>query len=128
MKFLSDEWMKKYEDLLRKEFSKDGKVNAKLVEIYRNCPDGKTRWISYGLKDGRFEDMRNDVGDKVPEATFILSGKYEDYVKVEKGEINQKTALMNGTFALIGNMIKAVSMIGIYDRVTKCKRFDGIEY
>ena len=128
MKFLSAEWMKKHEELLKKEFSTDGRVSAKLIEIYEDCPDGKTRWIYYGLKDGQFEELRYGDGSGYPEATFVSSGKYVDYVKVEKGEVSAKAALMGGTFTLQGNMLKALSMIGIYNRVMKCKQFEGIEY
>lgn len=120
--------MRKHEELLKKEFSKDGRVNARLVEVYEDCPDGKTRWIYYALTEGKFKEMRYDTGDDVPEATFISSGKYKDYVKVETGEISPKSAHMNGTFTLKGNMMQALSMIGIYNRIMKCKQFEDIEY
>ncbi len=128
MKFLSKEWLEGHQALLQAEFSKKSRVKTKLVEIYEDCPDGKTRWIYYSLKDGLLEEFKSDEGNDLPEATFRCYGKYESYVKVLTGEISPKASLMDGTFTLEGNMMKALAMLGVYNRISKCKDVEGTVY
>ncbi len=128
MKFISKEWMDAHEKLLNEEFNKKGRVNVQLVEIYEDCPDGTTRWIYYHLKDGVVEEFKSGEGTELPEATFRSYGKYESYVKIQTGEISPKASLMDGTFTLEGNMMKALAMLGVYNRIQKCKTIPGTEY
>lgn len=128
MKFMSQEWIDTHEKQLRTELSKEGKFTFKLVEIYEDCPDGTTKWVYYSLKNSLLEDMQNGEGNDTPEAEFKCYGKYESYIKVLKGELNSKAALIDGTFKLAGNMMKALSMLGIYSKVEKSKHVEGTEY
>lgn len=128
MKFISKEWFVEHEKLLKAEFSKPSTSSAELVEIYQNCDSDKTSWVYYRIVSGLLEEIkRGDGADNLPRAMFRVFGEYENFVSVIKGELDPKKGLMTGKFKLEGNMMKAMGLLGIYARITECKKVPGME-
>jgi hypothetical protein len=128
MKFVSGEWFVEHEKLLKAEFSKPSTSSAELVEIYQNWDGGKSAWVYYRIVSGLLEETKRGEGeDNLPKAMFGVSGEYGNYVSVIKGELDPKKGLMTGKFKLDGNMMKAMGLLGIYARITECKKVPGME-
>ena len=131
MKFLSQEWFDKHVEALHTTFKDTNRNNTELVEVYENCwgEEGKTIWIYYQMKDGLVGKCERGEGEEnLPAATFRCFGEYDDYVLVAQGKLDPKKGLLTGKFTLEGNLVKAISMLGTYMKVTECKRIEGMDY
>ena len=128
MKFLSEEWFAAHEKKIR-EVLTPGKACTEMTELYRNCPDGRTVWIYYKIENGLLADIRMGEGEAtLPKATFGGSGDYSSYVKSAKGELNAVKAISQGYFKFNGNLLKALPMLDIYNKVNAAKVFPDNEY
>ena len=128
MKFVSEEWFAEHEKLLKAEFSKQNNNSAEVVEVYQNWDEGKSAWVYYKIVNGFIEETRRGEGENdLPKAMFRVFGPYGNYVSVIKGELDPKKGLMTGKFKLEGNMMKAMGMLGIYAKITECKKVPGME-
>lgn len=130
MKFLSQEWFDAMvEQAKTKYFTKPNRMNMSYCEVYENCPgDEETVWTYFVMKDGMVGEARLGYGDDdIPEATYRCFGDYEDYVKVLHGELDPNMGIVKGIFTLEGNLMKAMTMLGTYNNLTKSKQFEGLE-
>lgn len=128
MKFLSIEWFSEHERLLKSEFSRQGSVSAELVEVYQHWDGRGSVWVYYNIVNGFLEKINRGEGeDNIPRAVFRVFGEYENYVSVLRGELDPKLGIMTGKFKLEGNMMKAMGMLGIYARITECKKIPDME-
>lgn len=129
MKFISEEWFVEHEKLCRAEFSKPNNSNAELTEVYNNWDGDKTVWFYYKVENGLIAQIKRGEGaDNIPPAMFRATGDCSSYVKVVKGELDPKKGIMTGKFKLDGNLMKAMGMLGIYARLTECKKVSGAEF
>jgi hypothetical protein len=127
IKYLSPEWMEENKKRISDVFNKPTRVASSLIEVYENCPDGKTMWVKMILKQGLLDLFEYGTED-IPEATFKIFGDYSEYVKVLKGEKDPQVALMTGAFTLEGNLMTALSQIGIYKKLIKIRQEMDTEY
>lgn len=131
MRFLDNEWYQEHEKRLREMFSEPGRSATELTEVYRNVwgEPGKTVWVYYKMDKGQLADIKYGEGeDSVPSARFRCFGDYEGYVKVCKGQLDPKTGILTGVFALEGGLASALGMLGTYYKLTECKKLPGMEY
>lgn len=131
MKFLDQEWFDKHVAALKSEFTETTRSTVGLVEVYENVygEEDNTVWIHYEQKNGLVETCERGEGeDDIPSANFVVYGDYSDYVKVCKGELDPNKGIVSGKFTLEGNLLKAMGMLGTYNRITKCKKIEGMEY
>jgi putative sterol carrier protein len=119
-KYLSPEWANEAQERLRKQLSPDmmKKLTSSMLTLYQHCPDGKDKALFYKIKDGVFEEVSLREGN-FPEAEFVISGDYDTFAKISKAEIGSRSALMGGKLRLKGNMVKALSLASIVDRLNK---------
>jgi putative sterol carrier protein len=54
-----------------------------------------------------------------PEAEFRISGEYETFARISRAEMGSRSALMSGKLKLQGNMVKALSLASVVDRMNK---------
>ena len=54
-----------------------------------------------------------------PKAEFYISGDYEVFAKISRAELGSQKALMNGMLKLKGNMVKALKLASLCDRLNK---------
>ena len=120
IKYLSTEWRNEVERLLKAELSpeKMNNISSSMSNIYRNCPDGKERYFHVKFDNGAVSNV--SVGDGAPpEAEFIITGDYEVFATISRAELGAQKALMTGKLKLKGNMVKALKLASVVDRLNK---------
>ena len=120
LQYLSPAWKEAVEVRLKSDLSaeKMNKITSSMSNIYLNCPDGKKHYMFFNYVDGNLEQFLVDEGE-APEAEFKISGDYETFAKISRAEMNAQVGLMSGKLKLKGNMIKALKLASIADRINK---------
>ena len=120
VKYLSQQWRDEAERRLKAELPPERMnfVTSSMSNIYQNCPDGKDRYLYFKFVDGKFEEMRIGEGES-PKPEFAVSGDYETFAKITRGELGAQKALMTLKLKLKGNMVKALRLASLADRLNK---------
>lgn len=128
-KYLSQEWTQEASRRLREELTAEKMkyVTSSIVTLYKNCPDGKDRALYYRFVEGIIDDL-SVVEGTVPEAEFGITGDYETFAKISRAELGSRAALMSGKLKLKGNMVKALSLSAVVDRMNKVLATIPTEY
>lgn len=128
-KYLSPEWTQEAGRRLRAELDADKMkhVTSSMLTVYRNCPDGLERALYYRFVDGIVDELSIREGE-LPEAEFRIIGDYETFAKISRAEIGSRAALMSGKLTLKGNMVKALSLSAVVDRMNKVLATIPTEY
>ena len=128
-KYISPEWVQEARRRLREELDaeKMKHVTSSMLTIYKNCPDGRDRALYYRFVDGVIDELSLCEGD-LPEAEFRIIGDYEIFAKISRAEMGSRAALMTGKLTLKGNMVKALSLSAVVDRVNKVLATIPAEY
>ena len=118
--YLSSEWAAEAHRRLQAELTPEKMkyVSSSMVTFYKNCPDGKDRALFYRFVDGVCTELTITEGDP-PKAEFRITGDYETFARISKAELGSRSALMNGKLKLQGNMVKALSLSAVVDRMNK---------
>jgi len=119
-RYLSQEWVGEAAKRLRAELTPDKMkhVTSSMLTVYKNCPDGVDRALYYKFVDGVIDELSIREGD-LPEAEFRIIGDYETFARISRAEIGSRAALMSGKLTLKGNMVKALSLSAVVDRLNK---------
>lgn len=107
-KWLSQEWLDEQKRLGATQPERPG-ASARMQYVITGGPEGdiKYYWV---LEDGRLtEDSLGELDD----AELTLTMSYEDAQKVQKGEIDENTAFMQGRIKVDGNMAKLMALMPI---------------
>ena len=117
-KYLSPEWAQEAHRRLRAELDaeKMKHVTSSMLTVYKNCPDGQDRALYYKFVDGVMDELSLRQGD-LPDAEFRIIGDYETFAKISRAEMGSRSALMSGKLTLKGNMVKALSLSAVVDRM-----------
>jgi putative sterol carrier protein len=118
--YLSSEWTAEALRRLQAELTPEQMkhISTSMSNLYRNCPDGQDRFLFFQCQDGRFIDVTSGQGEP-PQAEFRISGDYEVFAKISRAELKSQRALMTGKLKLKGNMVKALKLASIADRMNK---------
>jgi len=119
-KYLSSEWRDEAEKRLKTELPPERMnfATSSMSNIYLNCPDGSEKFLFFKFEDGNFAEML--VGDgEPPKAEFAIKGDYETFARITRGEISAQKALMTLKLKLKGNMVKALRLASLADRLNK---------
>ena len=130
MRFLDDEWYKIHLEKIAKTFTEPGRLNTSLVELYRNVwgEPGRVKWIKSVVENTMVRAItRGESEDTVPDAAFRCFGDYKSYVAVCQRRLDPKMGILGGVFKLEGGVMAAMPMLPVYDKLTACKRVDGME-
>ena len=120
LKYLSPEWRDEAEKRLKSELPPDRMnfITSSMSNIYLNCPAGREKYLFFEFNEGRFSKLL--LGDdEPPEAEFKITGNYEIFAKISQAQLGSQRALMTGKLKLKGNMVKALKLAGIADRLNK---------
>ncbi len=119
-KYLSPEWRVEAEKRLRGELTADkmNNITSSMSNIYQNCPDGRDRYLFFKFENGMLAELSIGTGEP-PAAEFKISGDYETFSKISRAELGSQKALMTGKLKLKGNMVKALKLAAIADRINK---------
>ena len=127
--YLSTEWTEEAARRLRAELTpeKMKHVTSSMLTVYKGCPDGKDRALYYKFVDGVIAELSIREGE-LPEAEFRIIGDYETFAKISRAELGSRAALMSGKLILKGNMVKALSLASVVDRLNKVLATIPTEY
>jgi hypothetical protein len=119
--YLSQEWGAEVEKRLQEGLTpeKMNNLTSSMNNLYTNCPGGAPdKYFFVGFADGKVD--RVEVGEgKGPQAEFTISGDYETFAKISRAELGSQKALMSGKMKLRGNMVKALKLASLCDRINK---------
>ena len=118
--YLSTEWTAEAYRRLRADLTAEKMkyVTSSMVTHYKSCPDGKDRSLYYQFVDGVVHQL-SVIEGAPPEAEFIISGDYEVFARISRAELGSRSALMSGKLRLQGNMVKALGLSAVVDRMNK---------
>ena len=128
-RYLSTEWTEEAAKRLRAELSpeKMKHVTSSMLTVYKGCPDGQDRALYYKFVEGVIAELSIREGE-LPEAEFRIIGDYETFAKISRAELGSRAALMSGKLILKGNMVKALSLASVVDRLNKVLATIPTEY
>ena len=118
--YLSLEWALEAARRLKEDLTpeKMKHLTSSMLTIYTHCPDGMERAVYYQLVDGVVEQVSLRQGD-LPEAEFTIKGDYETFAKISQAELKARAALMSGKLILKGNLVKALRLAPVVDRLNE---------
>lgn len=120
VKYLSEEWRTEVEKRLREQLTpeKMNGVTSSMNNRYKNCPGGEDKFFFVSFKGGSIEQVLVGEGDG-PKAEYYITGDYEVFAKISRAELGSQKALMSGKLKLKGNMVKALKLASLCDRLNK---------
>ena len=129
VKYLSPQWKEEVEARLKKELFPDrmNHITSSMSNIYLNCPDGKERFMFFSYVKGELDQFIVGEGEP-PKAEFKITGDYDTFAKISQGKLGSQLALMSGKLKLKGNMVKALKLAAIADRLNKVLARVDAEY
>lgn len=118
--YLSSQWRDEAEKRLTAELEpqKMKFITSTMSNIYTHCPGGKDRYLFFGFRDGRLETLSIGEGEP-PAAEFRITGSYDTFARISQARLGSQRALMTGKLKLKGNMVKALKLASIADRLNK---------
>lgn len=107
-KWMTQEWMDEQTRLAQDQPERPG-ATARMQYVITGAPDGdiKYYWV---LEDGHIKENRLGTLD---DAELTLTQSYEDAVKIQKGELDEQAAFMQGRIKVEGNMAKLMALLPI---------------
>lgn len=127
--YLSEEWRTEVEKRLKAELTpeKMNGISSSMNNVYLNCPDGREHYFYVGFEEGNISDVKVGEGEG-PKAEFTITGNYDVFARISQGELGSQKALMRGMLKLKGNMVKALKLASLSDRLNKIIATIDTEY
>ena len=118
--YLSKEWRDEAEKRLKAGLTpeKMNNISSSMSNIYKECPDGTEKFLFIKFEKGELAEFAVGSGEP-PKAEFRITGTYDVLSQISKAELGAQKALMTGKLKLRGNMVKALKLASIADRVNK---------
>ncbi len=118
--YLSPQWAAEVEKRLREELTpeKMNNLTSSMNNLYLNCPGGGEKYFFVSFNDGTVLKVETGSG-KGPAAEFTITGDYETFVLISRAQLGAQKALMGGKLKLRGNMVKALKLASLCDRINK---------
>ena len=128
-KYLSPEWAQEATRRLQADLTpeKMKHLSSSMLTLYTNCPDGAERAIYYRVVDGVVEEVSLQEG-KFPAAEFTIKADYETFAQISRAELKARAALMSGKMTLKGNLVKALRLAPVVDRLNEVLATIPTEY
>jgi putative sterol carrier protein len=127
--YLSPEWAAEALRRLQEQLTPDKMkhLTSSMLTLYHNCPDGQDRALYYRIVDGVVQEVSLPQGE-LPEAEFVISGDYETFARITRAELKSRSALMTGKLTLKGNLVKALRLSPVVDRLNEVQASIPTEY
>jgi putative sterol carrier protein len=118
--YLSSEWRDEAEKRLEAGLDpeKMKRITSSMSNIYTGCPDGGERFLFFAFEEGRLATLSVGEGEP-PAAEFRITGSYDTFARISRAELGSHRALMTGKLKLKGNMVKALKLASVADRINK---------
>jgi putative sterol carrier protein len=105
-KYLSQEWLDTQREIAQ-EFPERPGATAHLQYLVTGAPGGDIRYF-WVIENGKV--LQDSLGED-PDAEVNLTLSYDDSVKMQKGELDETAAFMQGRLKATGNMGKLMSLM-----------------
>ncbi len=134
MKFLSDEWIKTAKEITSEKLDPEKdlkKATTSLINVIDNIPpDGKSVYFYIAVKNGIITEMLLDQTGSLLEkdAEFVVTGNYDTFVQILKGEMGTLIALIKNRVKIKGDKVKALQFVKPMDKLNSCLREIETEY
>jgi len=128
-RYLSPEWVTEAERRLQANLSpeKMKHITSSMLTVYTDCPDGQDRALYYGVVDGVVQELSLVEGEWPP-AEFTITANYETFARISRAELKARAALMSGKMTLKGNLVKALRLAPVVDRLNEVLATIPAEY
>jgi alkyl sulfatase BDS1-like metallo-beta-lactamase superfamily hydrolase len=107
-KWLTQEWMDEQSKLAQDQPERPG-ATARMQYVVTGGPEGDIRYY-WVLEDGHIRENRLGTLD---DAELTLTQSYEDALRIQKGELDEQAAFMQGRIKVEGNMAKLMALLPI---------------
>jgi putative sterol carrier protein len=134
VKFLSPEWVDTAKSIVLKELDpvKDlkGATTSFLLVVTNIPPDGTIMSLYFSVTNGELKEMLRETRDLASEkkAEFIVTGNYDTFVQIVKGNMSIVGALLKNRVQFKGNTVKALSFAQPIERINDCLRKINTEF
>jgi putative sterol carrier protein len=105
-KYLSQDWLDTQREIAQ-EFPERPGATAHLQYVVTGAPEGEVRYY-WVVENGK---LLEDALGEDPDAEVTLTTTYDDAVKIQKGELDETAAFMQGRLKVTGNMGKLMSLM-----------------
>jgi len=118
--YLSPEWAAEAEKRLQRDLTPEKMkyLTSSMLTVYTDCPDGAERAVHYRLVDGVVQEVSLHTGE-LPQAEFSITGDYDTFARISRAELKSRAALMSGKLSLKGNLVKALRLASVVDRLNE---------
>jgi len=119
-KYLSPEWAQEAARRLKADLTPDKMkhLTSSMLTVYTDCPDGANRAVCYRVVDGVVEEVSLHEGE-LPDAEFTITAAYEIFARISRADLKARAALMSGKMTLKGNLVKALRLAPVVDRLNE---------
>lgn len=127
--YLSPDWAGEATRRLQRDLTPEKMKNltSSMLTVYTNCPDGQEHSVYYNLIDGVVEEVSLHTEDP-PTAEFTITSDYEVFAQISRAELKARAALMSGKMKLKGNLVKALRLAPVVDRLNEVLATIPTEY
>jgi putative sterol carrier protein len=118
--YLSPEWAEEAARRLRQDLTPERMkyLTSSMLTVYTNCPDGRKLAVYYRVEDGIVQEVALQEGEP-SRAEFTITGNYETFARISRAELKARSALMSGKLTLKGNLVKALRLAPVVDRLNE---------
>jgi len=96
-------------------------LNVSVLTRITGAPEGRYAWLYATFDDGKVEGSmgKDDSGlEALPAPAFTITGPYEVFASIQRGELTEHRAFLSGQLQVDGNRLKALRLLGPLSTVT----------
>jgi hypothetical protein len=118
--YLSPAWVAEAGRRLRAELAPEmlKRLTSSMLTVYTACPDGVDRALYYNVVDGVVTELSLEEGTP-RDAEFTITADYDTFARISRAELKARAALMSGKMTLKGNLVKALRLAPVVDRLNE---------
>jgi putative sterol carrier protein len=107
-----------------------GATTSFLLVVTNIPPDGTIMSLYFSVTNGELKEMLRETRDLASEkkAEFIVTGNYDTFVQIVKGNMSIVGALLKNRVQFKGNTVKALSFAQPIERINDCLRKINTEF
>ena len=118
--YLSQEWAEEVKKQLTSQLDREkmNNITSSMTNRYSNTKSGVDQYFHVAFENGAVSAVEVGNGEG-PKAEFVIFGDYEIFKQISQATLGAQRALMTGDLKLKGNMVKALKLASLVDRINK---------